>query len=290
MSIAIHRAHVRPGRLRLFLRNPNALAGLVLLALIVVLAALAERVTPGSPMALVGRPLQWPGDNARFPLGTDALGRDVLAGLLHGARVSLFVGVTAAGIALVIGVAVGGIAGYLGGIVDDLIVRLIEIFQTIPNFVLLVVLVAFAQPSVSTVVLGIALVSWDSIARLARAEVRALREREFVAAARASGFGPLHILWREILPNALPPLIVAISIAIASAVLMESALSFMGLGDPNVMTWGTMIGAGRDFVRGEWFLTVVPGLAIVLTVLAFNLIGDGLNDALNPRLRQGGRA
>ncbi|AJE48747.1 ABC transporter permease [Celeribacter indicus] len=289
MFDAVAPVETRLGWIRLLLRNPNALAGLGLLALIVALAGLADVLTPGSPMALVGRPLQWPNQNPAFPLGTDSLGRDVLAGLLHGARVSLFVGITSAVIALAIGVTVGGISGYAGGLVDDLIVRLIEIFQTIPHFVLLVVLVAFVQPSVATVITGIALVSWDNIARLTRAEVRSLRQREFVAAARASGFGPVHILWREILPNALPPLIVAVSITIASAVLMESALSFMGLGDPNAMTWGTMIGIGREYVRSEWFLTVIPGLAIVLTVLAFNLIGDGLNDALNPRLRHGGR-
>ncbi len=275
-----------PAQLRAILRNPTALTGLVILSVILLAAALAPMLRPGDPMAIVGTPRLWPGEVAAFPLGTDGLGRDVLAGIIHGARLSIFVGLAATLAGLAAGVLIGATAGYFGGWIDDLIVRFIEIFQTIPSFVLLVVLVAFAQPSISTVVMGIALVSWDTIARLTRAEFRRLRAQDFVTAAIAAGYGPWRIIWREIMPNAAPAIIVTASIMIASAILMESALSFMGLGDPNTVTWGTMIGAGRELLRTHWYLTAIPGGFIVLTVLALNLIGDGLNDALNPRLRR----
>ncbi len=272
------------------LRDPAGLTGLLLLGLLVLLAVLAPVLRPGDPLAIVGPARLWPGSDPAFPLGTDALGRDVLAGVLHGTRVSIFVGAAATFLGILSGVLIGAAAGYFGGWLDDLIVRFIEIFQTIPSFVLLVVLVAFAQPSVPTVVIGIALVSWDTIARLTRAEFRRLGAQDFVTAARASGYGSGHIILREILPNAAPTLVVTGSIMIASALLMEAALSFMGLGDPNVVTWGAMIGAGRELLRTDWYLTAIPGGFIVVTVLALNLLGDGLNDALNPRQRgTGGR-
>jgi peptide/nickel transport system permease protein len=183
-----------------------------------------------------------------------------------------------------IGLIVGAVAGYFGGRTDHLLVKLVEIFQTPPSFVLLVVLVAIAQPAISTVIVAIALVTWPSAARLVRAEFRALREKDFVRAARGLGYGHARIIFREILPNALPPLIVTASVLVATAILMESALSFLGLSDPNVVSWGSMIGAGRELLRTAWFLSAVPGVAIVLTVLALNFLGDALNDALNPRL------
>nr|WP_234894054.1 ABC transporter permease [Sinorhizobium meliloti] len=235
---------------------------------------------------MVGKPFLWPGQDPGFPLGTDSLGRDVLAGILHGSRISLFVGLMATALGLTFGVFVGAIAGYFGGWIDDLLVRLIEIFQTLPSFVLLVVLVAIVQPSATTVTLAIAVISWPTVARLTRAEFRAIREKDFVMAARSLGFGDGRIIFCEILPNALPPIIVTSSVMVATAILMESALSFMGLGDPNVVSWGSMIGTGRELVRTAWYLTALPGLAIVFTVLALNLIGDGLNDALNPRFTQ----
>ncbi|NTI78662.1 ABC transporter permease [Rhizobium rhizogenes] len=276
----------RRSALGVLLRNPMAVAGIVILLSITIVAVLASVVAPGDPMAMAGTPLLWPGEDAAFPLGTDSLGRDVWAGIAHGARISLLVGVAATTLSFVLGVAIGATAGYFGGWIDDLIVRFIEIFQTIPGFVLLVVLVAFAQPSFLTVVLGIALVSWDTIARLTRAEFRSLREKDFVTAARSVGYSDGKIILREIIPNALPPLIVSTSIMVASAILMESALSFMGLADPNTATWGSMIGTGREMIRTHWYLTAIPGAFIVATVLSLNLIGDGLNDALNPRSRQ----
>lgn len=269
---------------RAFLTNPTAVAGLLILALVVAAALLAPILFPDDPLEMAGRPLQWPGQNPRFPLGTDALGRDVLAGLVHGARVSLLVGTAATLVGLLAGILVGASAGYFGGAVDDVLVKLVEIFQTVPGFILLIVLVAIAQPSVPAITLAIGAVSWPQVARLVRAQFRALKEKEFVAAARALGYGHGRIIFREILPNALPPVIVLASVTVATAILMESALSFMSLGDPNVVSWGSMIGTGRELLRTAWYLSAVPGLAIVLTVLALNLIGDGLNDALNPRL------
>ncbi|CAN7703390.1 ABC transporter permease [Ensifer adhaerens] len=269
--------------LKVFLANPNALFGTAFLALVIAVALLAPVLYPDDPLSMVGKPFLWPGQDPAFPLGTDALGRDVLAGILHGSRISLFVGLMATALGLTFGVIVGAIAGYFGGWIDDLLVRLIEIFQTLPSFVLLVVLVAIVQPSASTVTLAIAVISWPTVARLTRAEFRAIREKDFVMAARSLGFGHGRIIFREILPNALPPIIVTSSVMVATAILMESALSFMGLGDPNVVSWGSMIGTGRELVRTAWYLTALPGLAIVFTVLALNLIGDGLNDALNPR-------
>ena len=272
--------------LKVFLANPNALFGTAFLAFVIAVALLAPVLYPDDPLSMVGKPFLWPGQDPAFPLGTDSLGRDVLAGILHGSRISLFVGLMATALGLTFGVFVGAIAGYFGGWVDDLLVRLIEIFQTLPSFVLLVVLVAIVQPSATTVTLAIAVISWPTVARLTRAEFRSIREKDFVMAARSLGFGHGRIIFREILPNALPPIIVTSSVMVATAILMESALSFMGLGDPNVVSWGSMIGTGRELVRTAWYLTALPGLAIVFTVLALNLIGDGLNDALNPRFSQ----
>lgn len=267
--------------------SPTTLAGAGILFLILLAAILAPVLYPGDPLAMVGRPLLWPGQNAAFPLGTDSLGRDVAAGLIHGARVSLLVGLVATAIGLTFGISIGAAAGYAGGRVDDVLVRLTELFQTIPSFILLVVLVAIAQPTVLTVTWSIGLVTWPTIARLVRAEFRLLREKEFVMAARSLGYGHGRIVFREILPNALPSVIVTSSVMVATAILMEAALSFLGLGDPNVVSWGSMIGAGRELIRTAWYLTAIPGLVIVVTVLSLNLIGDGLNDVLNPRFGQG---
>lgn len=270
--------------LRAFLKNPNAVIGLIFLALVALAALAAPLIFPGDPLAMAGRPFLWPGEDPRYPLGTDSLGRDVLAGIVHGARISLVVGLSATVLGMILGVLVGAVAGYFGGRTDDLLVRATEIFQTMPGFVLLVVIVAVARPSATTITIAIALVTWPTVARLARADFRSIRERDFVMAAKSLGFGHGYIIFREILPNAMPPLIVTSSIMVATAILMESALSFLGLGDPNVVSWGSMIGAGREVMRAAWYLTALPGLAIVFTVLALNLIGDGLNDALNPRL------
>ena len=273
--------------LKAFLRNPSGVAALVFLLLVAGIALAAPLLYPDDPLSMVGRPFLWPGQNPEFPLGTDSLGRDVAAGLVWGARISLLVGFTAMALGVSAGIAVGATAGYFGGWIDDALVRLTEVVQTVPSFVLLVVLVAIAQPSITTVTGAIAMVTWPMVARLVRAEFRSLREKDFVTAARAIGSGPVRIILREILPNALSPIIVTASVLVASAILMESALSFLGLGDPNLVSWGSMIGAGRELLRTAWYLTAIPGFAIVLTVLALNLVGDALNDALNPHLSAG---
>lgn len=271
-------------------RNPSAIAGISLLLLVTVVAVFADLLFPGDPLDMVGMPLQWPalqwpGQEADFPLGTDSLGRNVAAGLAHGARVSLAVGAVAAGIALSIGVLIGAIGGYFSGWVDDLLVRLTELVQTVPTFLLVIVIVAIGAPSVGVIVFAIGAASWPVIARLVRAQFRTLREAEFVMAARSQGFSDTWIIFREILPNALPPVVVTTSVLVATAILMESALSFLGMGDPNVVSWGSMIGEGREMLRTAWYLTALPGVAIILTVLSLNLVGDGINDAFDPRLR-----
>ncbi|MFN8722471.1 MAG: ABC transporter permease [Rhodospirillales bacterium] len=271
---------------RSFLRNPAAVVGVVFLASALAMALAAPWLYPEDPLSMVARPYLWPGQNPRYPLGTDSLGRDVAAGVVWGARISLLVGFSAMAIGVATGILVGSTAGYFGGWIDDLLVRVMEVFQTAPAFLLLIVLVAILSPSVDAVIFGIGVVTWPTIARLVRAEFRAIREKDFVTAARGLGYGHARIIFVEILPNALPPIIVTASVMVATAILMESALSFMGLGDPNQISWGSMIGSGREALRTAWVLTAIPGVAIVVTVLALNLIGDGLNDALNPRLAE----
>ncbi|MFP3517148.1 ABC transporter permease [Pseudomonas sp. SIMBA_077] len=278
---------VRSAALRRFLRNPTAVGGLIFLLAVAALALLAPLLYPGDPLAMDADPLLWPGQDWHYPLGTDALGRDLMAGVVHGGRVSLQVGLLASLFGVALGLSIGALAGYFGGRIDYGLQRLIEIFQTMPSFVLLVALVAIAQPSVPTLIFAIGIISWPTVARLMRAEVRSIREREYVLAARSVGYTHLRIIICEVLPNVLPTLIVTASIMVASAVLMESALSFMGLGDPNQVSWGSMIGSGREQIRTAWYLTAIPGLAIFFTVLAFNLMGDGLTDAFNPTQAQG---
>lgn len=273
------------GAVRALLRNPSALLGALVLVLIAMAALLSGLLFPGDPLDMVARPLLPPLQDPAFWLGSDSLGRNVAAGLAHGARVSLLVGVVAAVLSLLIGVLVGAIGGYFGGVVDDLLVRLTELVQTIPSFLLVIVIVAIGQPKVAVIVTAIGLASWPMIARLVRAEFRSLRESEFVQAARSQGFSDTRIIFQEILPNALPPVIVSVSVLVATAILMESALAFIGLGDPNIVSWGSMIGEGREHLRTAWTLSALPGVAILVTVLSLNLVGDGLNDALNPRLR-----
>jgi peptide/nickel transport system permease protein len=283
MALDVVRESTRSA-LSAFMRNWSAMTGLVFLVCIAAVAFGAPYLYPDDPLSMVARPLLWPGQHPMYPLGTDSLGRDVAAGLAWGARISLAVGFMAMICGVSAGLLVGSTAGYFGGTVDRLLVRLIEIFQVIPSFLLLVILVAIAQPSLVIIAAAIAFVTWPTIARLVRAEFRSLRERDFVIAARSLGVTDARIILREILPSALPPIIATSSVLVASAILMESALSFLGLSDPNVVSWGSMIGAGREFLRTAWYLSAVPGVAIVVTVLALNLVSDGLNDALNPQL------
>ncbi len=271
--------------LRRFARNKPALAGVAVLVLITLAAVLAGLLFPASPWDMVGTPFIWPGRDPEFPLGTDMMGRDLAAGLFHGARVSLVIGLVATAVAVFLGVAIGAAAGYYGGRIDQLLMRVTELFQTLPPFIFAIVVVAILRPSVQTIVVAIGLVSWPAVARLVRAEFIALREREFVHAAVAMGMGDLRIVLTQILPNGLPAIIVTGSLNVATAILLEGGLAFLGLGDPNVMSWGTIIGAGRDALRSAWYIATLPGIAILFTVLAINLVGEGLNDALNPRMR-----
>ncbi len=250
------------------------------------MAAVAGTLFPGDPLALAGRPLQWPAENARFWLGTDNSGRDIAAQIFHGSRISLLIGLVATSIAVGIGIVIGAVAGYYGGAVDTILMRITEAFQTLPNFLLLLLLVAVFGSNLMTVTIAIGVVSWPAPARLTRAEFLSLRNREFVEACRTLGLRDTQIIFREILPNALPPIIVYASVVMAVAILLESALAFLRLSDPNVASWGNLIGLGRDVLRTQWFVSAIPGLAILTTVLAVSLVGQGLNDALNPRLRR----
>jgi peptide/nickel transport system permease protein len=266
-----------------FLRTTGAVVGLGVLVLVGILAATAGVFFPFSPWDMRGAPFMPPGET-EFLFGCDSLGRDVAAGIAYGARVSLLIGAVSTLVAVLFGISLGAIAGYAGGAVDDAIMRFTEFFQTVPSFLLAVVLVAIFSPSIASIVAAIAIVSWPPVARVIRAEFLSLRSREFVHAAEVLGRSRTAIIFREILPNALSPIIVLASLMVASAILLESGLSFLGLGDPNLMSWGFMIGAGRSVIRIAWWMSVFPGLAIFLTVLALNLVGEGLSDAMNPRL------
>jgi peptide/nickel transport system permease protein len=268
---------------RRFLRNPRVALGLSWLAFIVALAVGAQIFAPVSPFAIVAKPFEPPlGD---FLFGTDSLGRDLMSGLIHGARTSLLIAIIATLAAVAFGTLVGALAGFYGGFIDDALMRITEFFQTIPSFIFAIVLVAILAPSGTSLVIAIATVSWPPIARVVRGEVLTIKSREFVQAAIVAGQRDIAILLGQVLPNTLSPLIVIGSLLVANAILIESALSFLGLGAPNLMSWGFQIGAGRPFLRDAWWLVTVPGVAILLTVLSINLVGEGLNDALNPRLR-----
>jgi peptide/nickel transport system permease protein len=269
---------------RRFLRHRGAAAGVAILAAVLLVALSAGLLFPGDPFQSVAKPFERPfGEHL---LGTDVLGRSVAAGIAHGARASLAIGITATLAAMLIGTALGAFSGYFGGRVDYALMRVTEFFQTIPAFLFAIVLVAILSPSMANLIIAIALVSWPPIARLVRGEFLAMRAREFVQACISVGMSDLRIMFDQILPNCLSPIIVTGSLMVATAILTESALAFLGLGDPNVMSWGFMIGAGRTHLRTAWWLTAIPGIAILFTVLAINLVGEGLNDALNPRLRQ----
>lgn len=208
------------------------------------------------------------------------------AGIFYGAGVSLAIGITAATAALLIGVTFGALSGYHGGWVDGVLMRFTDAIQTIPSFLFVIVIVAVLTPTIYSIIGAVALVSWPTVARLARAEVLRLRSMDFVQSCRVVGMSDTRIILRQILPNAMAPVIVASSVLVANAIIIEAGLAFLGLGDPNVMSWGTMIGAGRASLRTAWYISMVPGGFVVVSVLGLNLLGDALNDALNPRLRQ----
>ena len=271
--------------LRMYVRNWSAVAGFAVFAAILFSALFAPVLLARDPFEMVWMPFTPPGQDG-FVLGTDNLGRDMLTAILYGARATLVVGASAATLTIVIGITIGSFAGYYRGWVDEVLMRITEFFQVLPPLLLAMVLVALFSPTLPTVAIAIGVVSWTGVARLARAEFMRIRELEFVKAARSIGSRNRRIIWRVILPNALPPLIVNSALTVGVAILFEAALSFLGLSDPNVMSWGKLIGDNRDYLLDAPWTVTIPGVAIFLTVLAISLIGDGLNDAFNPRLRE----
>jgi peptide/nickel transport system permease protein len=265
------------------LKNTSLLIGLALLVVIALVAVFAPVFYPVSPWQSSAIPLLEPFAESSLPLGSDMLGRDVAAGIAYGARVSLTVGVVSTLISITLGVAIGAVAGFYGGVLDNVLMRFTELFQTVPQFAMAVVFVAIFSPSLVTIVLAISLVSWPPVARLVRGEVMSLKTREFVKAGIVLGESESSLIFQHILPNAVSPIVVMASLMVATAILTESALSFLGLGDRNMISWGYMIGASRSMLRDAWWLSVFPGLAITLTVVAVNLIGEGFEKALNPQ-------
>ncbi|WP_374425471.1 ABC transporter permease [Paracoccus sp. (in: a-proteobacteria)] len=270
---------------RMFRQNHSALFGLAIIAVIVLVSVFGPYVYTVPPREMVWMPLTPPGES-EYLLGTDYLGRDLLAGLINGGRVTLTVGLAAALLTVLIGITVGALAGYFGGTVDDVLMRITEFFQVLPNLLFAMVVVMLFSPSLINIAVAIGVVSWTSTARLTRAEFMRLREMEFVKAERSIGAGNARLIWRVILPNAAPPLIVVAALSIGTAILFEAGLSFLGLSDPNATSWGRMIGDNRPYILDSSWGVTFPGLCIFLTVLAISLIGDGLNDAFNPKLRQ----
>ncbi|MBP0617013.1 ABC transporter permease [Jiella mangrovi] len=266
--------------------HPSGAIGLILLILVAAMAVSAGWLFPAGPWTMVGAPRVWPGADPRFPLGTDSMGRDILTELFYGSRVSLAIGIVSALVSLVFGTLVGAIAGYYGRWIDDLLMRLTDAVQTIPSFLAAIAIVGVIGPSLTTITIAIAIVSWPMIARLVRADFLKLRSLDFVQSCRIIGMSDLRIIFTQILPNCLAPIIVSSSVLVATAIIVEASLSFLGLGDPNVMSWGTILNVGRQELRSGWYMTAIPALALVVTVLALNLISDALNDSLNPRLKE----
>ncbi len=270
---------------RMFYRNKAAVAGLVILVFVILMTYLGPILYDQDPTRIVARPLKGPGTEDIPLLGTDYLGRDVLAGVINGGSTTLRVAAVSAVLIAFIGVTIGAIAGFYGGWIDNLLMRFTEIFQVLPALLFSMVVVALFNPTPTTISLAIGIVLWPQLARLTRAEFLRLKNLEFVKAARAIGATDAHIMFKVILPNALPPLIVATTLVMGSAILFEAYLAFLGLGDPNQLSWGLMIGLNRPTFLTSWWTITFPGLAIFLTVLSFSLIGDGLQDAYNPKLR-----
>ncbi len=269
--------------LRLFCDNRPALIGVIVVALFVAMGVFGPMIITADPFDPVGAPLTGPGEQTL--LGTDYVGRDVALGIMHGTRATLLIAATATLVTVFIGITLGAIAGFYGGLVDNALMRVTEFFQVLPPLVFAMVIVAVFSTDLVVVVLAIAITTWTTEARLTRAEFLKIKEREFVLSARAVGARNLRIITQVILPNAMPPLVVAITLRVGITIIYEAALSFLGLTDPDVVTWGKMIGLSRDFFFDAWWTVTFPGVAILLVVLCIALIGDGLNDAFNPKLR-----
>ncbi|MDP2168278.1 MAG: ABC transporter permease [Thermodesulfovibrionales bacterium] len=273
---------------RRFLKNRLAASGLAAVAVLIAVSALAPFIAPYEPTAIdIANVLSPP--SAAHPLGTDELGRDVLSRMIWGGRVSLKVGFVAVGIAIFIGMLIGSVAGFYGGRTDAALMRFVDIMLAFPTFFLILAVIAILEPSIFTIMAVIGVTSWMDVARLVRAEFLTLKERDFVLAAKASGAGDKRVIFRHILPNALSPVFVAATFGVAGAILVESGLSFLGLGvQPPNPSWGNILTAGKDNIEVAWWLSLYPGLAILITVLSYNLVGEGLRDALDPRLWEAG--
>jgi len=271
---------------RTFSRNQLALCGGVVVGLLVAIAVLAPALSPWNPdKPDTKRILEGP--SAKHWLGTDQIGRDVLSRLLYGSRISLAVGFVSMGIAVLIGILLGAMAGYHGGVVDAFVMRLVDLMLVFPRFFLLLAVLAFLKPSIWTIMAVIGLTGWMGVTRLVRAEFLTLREREFVIWSESIGAGAVRVIFKHILPNAIAPVLVAMTLGIPAAILTESGLSFLGLGvQPPYATWGNILNDGKELITYAWWLTLYPGLAILVTVLSYNLLGEGIRDALDPRLRQ----
>ena len=269
-----------------FRRNRLALSGLVLVAILFLISLLAPWLTPYDPNFIDIQQILQPPSAAHW-MGTDSLGRDVLSRMIYGARISLKVGFVAVGLATLIGVVLGALAGYYGGWVDNLLMRLVDLMLCFPTFFLILAVIAVLEPSIWNIMVIIGLTSWMGVARLVRAEFLSLKEREFIQAARALGARDGRIIFRHLLPNALAPVMVSATLGVAGAILTESALSFLGLGvQPPTPSWGNILTAGKDNIEIAWWLSVFPGLAILITVLAYNLLGEGIREAIDPRLKE----
>jgi peptide/nickel transport system permease protein len=264
-----------------------AMAGLIVMLLLYAVTLLTPLIAPFDPAAqgdIVATRYLPP--SLENPMGTDKFGRDILSRVLYGARISLTIGFIAMGIGVTLGTVIGALGGYFGGVVDSVLMRFADMMLSFPRLVLLIVIIALFDPTIFLVVMVLGLTGWMGIARIVRGEVLSLREREFVQAARALGMNDLRIIVRHIIPNTLAPVIVFATLGIGNTILVEAGLSFLGLGvQPPTPSWGNMIADGRDALITAWWIATFPGLAIVFTVIAFNLLGDGLRDALDPRLR-----
>jgi len=268
-----------------FRKNKLALLGAFIVFFLFLVAVLASWISPYDPGQIqIKRVLEEP--SAQHPFGTDSLGRDVLSRMIYGSRISLLVGFVAVGIATLIGIFLGSLAGYYGRWVDNLIMRFVDIMLCFPTFFLILAVIAFLEPSIWNIMIVIGVTGWMGVARLVRAEFLSLRERDFAVAEKALGAKDFRIIFRHILPNALAPVLVSATLGVAGAILTESALSFLGIGvQPPTPSWGNILTAGKDNIEIAWWLSLYPGLAILITVLGYNLLGEGIRDSIDPRLK-----
>ena len=268
-----------------FRKNQLALLGGVIVLVLFVVAMFAPWISPYDPGQIeIKRVLQEP--SAKHLLGTDSLGRDVLSRMIWGSRISLLVGFVAVGIATLIGVFLGSLAGYYGRWTDNLIMRFVDIMLCFPTFFLILAVIAFLEPSIWNIMIVIGVTGWMGVARLVRAEFLSLKERDYAVAEKALGAKDFRIIFRHILPNALAPVLVSATLGVAGAILTESALSFLGIGvQPPTPSWGNILTAGKDNIEIAWWLSLYPGMAILITVLGYNLLGEGIRDSIDPRLK-----